>query len=115
MVTTRIPSKIEKIFSDIYKPKIVKYFIDNKINTINIECGAYHTLAIDSNNNVYSWGSNLYPQCGHGINPNKKGKREGEGEFEEHDRCINTPKLIICLSQYNIVNIGCGAFHSYIK
>lgn len=30
-------------------------------------CGRYHSLALDANGNVYSWGSNHFGQLGHGL------------------------------------------------
>ena len=71
---------------------MVEYFDDNDVNIISIQSGKYHTLAIDSKYNVYSWGDNQYGQCGHGTC---------------HD-IINAPKLIVKLQGHQITSIDCA-------
>ena len=80
------------------KPQQIKYFNNNNIIIKDISCGPYHNLAIDNNNNVYSWGRNEDGQCGNGRRIN-----------------IYLPKLIISLNNYKIKNIKCGWYHSYIS
>ncbi|CRH02627.1 cell cycle associated protein, putative [Plasmodium relictum] len=48
------------------KEKVIQFTkIINETNKINyISCGSEHTLALSENGNVYSWGSNLFGQCG---------------------------------------------------
>lgn len=82
-----------------YEPVLIDYFVKNDIKIVNINSGAGHTLAIDSNNNVYSWGYNDFGQCGHGK----------PGTYVN----IKTPTLIVSLKKFNIVNIACGEYHSY--
>jgi len=39
-----------------------------KIKFIKIACGNHHNLAISSSNQLYSWGQNIWLQCGHPSN-----------------------------------------------
>eukprot|EP01084_Bolivina_argentea_P303722 524446_1 len=77
-------------------PTVIHYFVIQKIKIKEIECGNFHTLSIDYNQKIYSWGRNNMGQCGHV----KKGY-------------INKPKLIASLEGYKIRNIDCGDAHSY--
>eukprot|EP01084_Bolivina_argentea_P023685 44227_1 len=74
------------------------FFKDNNIIIKDIKCGCNHSLALDYNGNVYSWGFNSVCECGHG-NANE----------------MRTPTLIETLNDYEIVEIKCGYNHSYCK
>ena len=67
-------------------PKPIPYFIENNISTVQISCGAFHSLSIDSNHHVYSWGYNncKYP----------------------------TPNLVSGLQDFEILDIKAGFNHS---
>ena len=65
---------------------------------MDIVCGSDHNLCIDENHKIYSWGRNDSGQCGY-----------GHGQTES--KVI--PSLINKLIKYNIINIKCGAYHSY--
>jgi Regulator of chromosome condensation (RCC1) repeat len=52
-----------EIEEDIYKPMVVNL---SGQKVINLACGDNHVLALTSNCQVYSWGSNEYGQLGHG-------------------------------------------------
>eukprot|EP01084_Bolivina_argentea_P129851 229297_1 len=74
------------------------FFMQDDILIKDIKCGEKHTLAVDYNNNIYSWGRNFHGQCGDGS---------------KYDIAI--PKLIVALKDYNIVNINCGLYHSHAQ
>ena len=61
-------------------------------NIISVACGTKHTIALDSNGNVYGWGYNLDGQLG-----------LGDG------RCSSSPQKI---ELRNIVSVTCGANHT---
>ena len=82
-------------------PATVNYFIDNGIKLKHIACGMMHTLALDENGKIYSWGMNNDAQCGHGNNNN-----------QHH---IDEPKCIESLSNCVVDVIKCGGWHSYCK
>ena len=86
--------------NDLYQsyPTVVEYFVENDIKIVDIKSGVAHMLAIDSNYNVYSWGNNSIGQCGQGVDASS---------------FVSTPKLIVDLAEYKIVNIDCGENHSY--
>ncbi|ANQ10939.1 Uncharacterized protein PCOAH_00054940 [Plasmodium coatneyi] len=68
----------------------------NKIASIS--CGSEHTLALSENGNVYSWGSNLFGQCG-----------------QKYERSIvRYPKIIkhFLKNKIKIKNISCASYHS---
>jgi alpha-tubulin suppressor-like RCC1 family protein len=62
-------------------------------NVIQISGGAYHSLALLENGNVYSWGWNRYGQLGDGTNSNR-----------------TSPVLISGIS--DVIQLGGGAYHS---
>lgn len=59
-------------------------------------CGAVHSIAINDWGQIFSWGSDLYGQLGHG----------------KVNEVQQTPKLIRALATLNIVQIKCGLRHS---
>ena len=75
----------------------IPYFVTWKITVGEIRCGAYHNLCIDSNKKVWSWGYNSDGQC-------------GDGTLNEKD----VPLLIPALMEYDICDIDCGYWHSYV-
>ncbi len=46
-------------------PELIKS-LQHKV-IVNLVCGGYHTLALSSDNELYSWGSGLYGECGFGA------------------------------------------------
>lgn len=46
----------------------MEYFEKNKISIKTISAGLYHTVAIDTNDLVYTWGRGLYGVLGNGSN-----------------------------------------------
>lgn len=61
----------------------------------DVALGGMHVLAIDTENNVYGWGSN----------------KEGQLGFNERDEFIY-PDIIPCLKSKNIRQISCSSYHS---
>lgn len=51
-------------------PTLVSFFTEKSIPVKHLECGGIHSLALDFNNNLYSWG------CG---SDGRLGHPEGEG------------------------------------
>eukprot|EP01084_Bolivina_argentea_P116941 207715_1 len=80
-------------------PTQIDYFIKHKVLIKYIECGEAHNLTIDFNKRIWSWGYNLYGQCGdiYGIK----------------SKYVKKPKLIEKLQGLKIEKIGCGNYHSY--
>ena len=64
---------------------------------VNVACGASHTLCIDSNGDVYSFGNGAYGNLGHGNTMNRV-----------------RPTIIDALRGAGIQNIACGAKHSMV-
>jgi len=87
-------------FMYIFVPKEIPYFVKNDIKIKDIEAGFDHSLAVDINNNVYSWGCNDIGQCGH-----------DDDEFTH----IYEPKQIEdVFDDYEIAKMGCGIYHSFV-
>eukprot|EP01084_Bolivina_argentea_P173002 299651_1 len=78
--------------------QIILFFVERNIKIKDMKCGESHNLAIDFNGRIYSWGRNEECQCGH-----TKG----------YDY-ITVPTLIKSFEKYNIVDIKCGTYHSYV-
>lgn len=60
-------------------------------------CGSHHTLALTEDGHVYSWGSNLLGQLGHGRIP---GMEETDSE--------NRPRRVEELARHRVVRLFCG-------
>lgn len=45
-------------------PRLVQYFLNNKISTEKSFCGGAHTCILDKGGNIFSFGWNQYFQCG---------------------------------------------------
>lgn len=70
----------------------------NKINYVT--CGSYHSFAIDSHQNVWSWGLNNFAETG---------IVEGAGEDGAY---VNKPTIVESLQEYDIKEIKGGGHHS---
>lgn len=87
-----------------FAPKIVHFPSDVKVT--KAACGEQHVLCICENNNLYSWGSNMFGQCGISI----KGINQ---IFTPQKVCIcnnhNTKCLLNC---FKVTEITAGYGHS---
>eukprot|EP01132_Coremiostelium_polycephalum_P004737 gene4737-5913_t len=77
-------------------PKRVDFFGSRSL--VMVECGGEHTIAVDSNSQIYSWGSDRFGQLGHGT----KGIT------------VNRPKIIEDLSGQKLTAIAAGYAHTLI-
>ncbi|CAH0605431.1 unnamed protein product [Chrysodeixis includens] len=77
------------------KPKFVKGLATK--NVIQVACGAYHSIALTNNGDLYSWGANSYGQCGLGTMSNKE----------------MIPQPITSLLGVPIALIACGSHHTF--
>ena len=77
----------------------VRPFYDNQIEQklSFVACGGYHTLALASDNTVYSWGSNQFGQLGLALD-----------EFDS----FYTPKSILFFKEKIISYLSAGSHHS---
>lgn len=78
------------------KPKFVKVLATKHV--IQIACGAYHSIALTNNGDLYSWGANSYGQCGLGTMSNKE----------------MIPQLISSLAGVPIGLVACGNNHTFV-
>ena len=66
---------------------------------IQIDCGDFHSAALESNGDLYTWGGGTVAynkgQCGHG-----------------HTNAIDQPEKVKLLAQKRIVKVSCGGFHT---
>ena len=84
-----------------YVPRRIKYFMQNKIKIKDIQCGASHSLALDVDGMVYSWGYNGAGECGVGA------------VMTENE--ITEPMMIEDLKEYKVEIIRCGVTHNYVR
>ena len=89
--------------STIFKPTLLPYFASNKIMIQKICSGYHHNLALDTENNVYSWGLNGHGQCA--LYEDKKYQSE----------LAVTPRLIQFFEEFCIVDIKADGDNSYAK
>ena len=76
-----------------YIPALLSSLQTKFITTI--DCGDFHSLALEDNGNLYSWGIGEKGQCGH-------------GKFED----VETPTKIKFFAGKTIVEIVAGNHHS---
>ena len=57
--------------AEIRTPKLIEGLIKTSIHVNHISCGAYHSCAITTNGQLYTWGKNDQGQCGLGSNAQK--------------------------------------------
>ncbi|CAB3239386.1 unnamed protein product [Arctia plantaginis] len=77
------------------KPKFVKGLATK--NVIQVACGAYHSIALTNNGDLYAWGANSYGQCGLGSLTSKQ----------------MVPQPITSLLGVPIALIACGSNHTF--
>jgi len=70
--------------------------IPNIQNITQISCGGIHSLVLDSEGRIFSFGNNKYGQLGLGDNK----------------QINNTPQMIPSIQ--NITQISCGGYHSLV-
>lgn len=49
-------------------PKLISFFKDNGLKVQSVGAGMYHTLAVTTNGQLYTWGRGLYGALGNGSN-----------------------------------------------
>jgi len=64
---------------------------------VNVTCGSYHTAAVSSNGDLFTWGGGMYGKLGHG---NESGH--------------STPRRVETLVGLSIVDIACGSRHTAV-
>eukprot|EP01084_Bolivina_argentea_P003643 6854_1 len=87
----------------IYSVQINKYFDDNGIELVDVDCNETHSLCVDKCGNCYAFGSNDYCQIGNGIltgnNP----------VFEPYKIDIHCG-----LNRKKIIDFSCGKSHNIL-
>eukprot|EP01083_Nonionella_stella_P135526 412264_1 len=79
-------------------PKLIRYFVEKKIEIRDIACGSRHNLAIDAHHRVYAWGNNNAKQC----------------DPKSNTLQFVVPTLISAFTDCVIKRIECGAWHSCV-
>ena len=79
-------------------PTEIGYFREHGIKIVDIVSTFFHSLALDTNGKVYSWGSNNYGQCGVG-----------------RSNYIRAPVLVEDLKEYKVDLIRCALHNSYCR
>ncbi|KAN0032334.1 hypothetical protein ACTFIV_006223 [Dictyostelium citrinum] len=78
-------------------PTLLKYFNDNKIKIVKVAAGGSHSMALDDQGKVYSWGNGSNGKLGHG------------NESDE-----NLPKQINFFDEANVIDIFAGIDNSLV-
>ena len=81
-------------------PKRVEYFHDNSITVVGVFCGGAHTCVLGKGGKVFSFGWNVYFQCGINCTREKNGDVFVPTKIEMKGRCI--------------VDISCGFAHTAV-
>ena len=88
----------------VFPPKI----IPSLHNIQSVDCGLFHTLCVDNNNTVYSFGSNYFGQLG-------VGKDSRSLVFTHEPQCLNLPpiKQICCGGYFNMCITESGDCYTF--
>jgi len=78
-----------------YVPRIAQSLLGQII--VQVTCGSYHTAAVASNGDLYTWGGGMYGKLGHG---NESGH--------------STPKRVESLVGLCVKSIACGSRHTAV-
>jgi alpha-tubulin suppressor-like RCC1 family protein len=82
-----------------------------EIRIAQVACGSHHTLALDTEGRIWSWGSSEYGQQGGSKNYEDLGTREGQSK-EQHFY-YSIPRLLTGgLNGKRPVKIACGNLHN---
>lgn len=76
-------------------PTLLKSLRSQNIRYIG--AGKYHSIALTSDGGVFSFGSNMYGQCGHG--------------FSTAQSCV-TPRKVFELMGSDVCQVACGSYHT---
>ena len=79
--------------------KQIEYFVKNDIKIRDMECGWNHSVMVDYEGRVWTFGSNTYGQMGNIMDVDK----------------VLTPVEIECFRDYDIEMIKCGVSHNYLR
>jgi alpha-tubulin suppressor-like RCC1 family protein len=81
---------------DKHAPHLIAFLEGSKVaQWKSVSCGFSHNALLLDNGNVYTWGSGLYGQLGHG---------------DSEDALI--PKLLSALVGTHFTSVACGSFHT---
>eukprot|EP00493_Phyllostaurus_siculus_P025469 UN25813 len=69
-----------------------------------IACGSHYNLAISKGGDLYTWGQNMWMQCGH---PRPEPKNPGEA-LEPHEAVISMPRKVPLPDYADIVDVSAG-------
>lgn len=89
-----------------HKPELIEFLSDE--NIIDIKCGAYHSLALTNNGEVYAWGGN---QCGQIGNKSELLYQLTPHRFEKFD--FEKIKAISCGCEHSLVLSECGHVYGW--
>lgn len=78
-----------------YVPRIIQSLTGHVV--VQVTCGSYHTAAVTSNGDLYTWGGGMYGKLGHG---NEAG--------------CSTPKRVEGLRNISVSKIACGSRHTAV-
>jgi alpha-tubulin suppressor-like RCC1 family protein len=71
----------------------------NKVRIERIAAGDWHTAAVSSTGDLFTWGSDKYGQCGHGTND---------------DAPIASPRRVSALRTRWVFDVSCGSNHTAV-
>jgi alpha-tubulin suppressor-like RCC1 family protein len=81
-------------------PHPVKYFHSSHV--VQVSCGDVHSLALTSDNVVFSWGFNSFGQLGL------------TSDLEQRSKCAYAPERILSLALFHVKFIACGRNHNIV-
>ena len=79
-------------------PHLVTYYNENNIKIKSLACGRLHSMVIDEEENIWSFGSNEHGQLG----------------LANDSYTYSTPQLIDYFTKMDIIEIACGCCHSIV-
>jgi alpha-tubulin suppressor-like RCC1 family protein len=90
-----------------YMPIPTKVEILNDMNIVNIACGDSHSMAVDNEGRLYTWGA---AACGQlGLDSLVSMPKDGEGNPYQPE-----PKVVPFFENFKVLSVSCGEAHTLV-
>eukprot|EP01032_Pedospumella_encystans_P012060 gene12060-13978_t len=98
------------------EPQLVTFLSLRRVFIHQIASGESHTIAVSSDGDVYTWGSDRFGQLGHGNTLSNRSAVEGTGKDEggnhvSRGECLLVPKRIEALRRDVVLEVAAGDAH----
>jgi hypothetical protein len=76
-------------------PKLVSSFVSEGLRIAQVSCAPYHTAAVTTDGQLFTWGNGLFGKLGHGDN-----------------LPAFLPRKVVALEGHRVISVSCGWWHT---